>query len=48
MFQTKSEKASDRQIRQVSLLIQYLHIVKHINGEQNVVLDTFSRHEILA
>lgn len=42
-FQQKSEKASPRQLRQLSYIAQFTTQIEHIGGTDNVVADSLSR-----
>lgn len=44
-FVQRSEKASPRQVRQLSFIAQFTTHVEHVSGPNNVVTDTLSRAE---
>lgn len=48
MFSHQSEKYVDRQVRQISFLSQYIHVIKNVHGTDNVVPDALSCLEVAA
>lgn len=46
MFTSKTDKYSDRQLRHISFLAQFIHQVEHVDGVKNVVPDALSRLEV--
>lgn len=45
MFSVKTDKYSDRQLRHISFIAQFVQQVEHIHGDKNVVPDALSRLE---
>lgn len=46
-FQQKSDKASDRQRRQLEYISQFTTVINHVKGEDNIVADALSRVEAI-
>lgn len=46
-FQQKSDKVSDRQLRQLEYISQYTTEILHVKGEDNIVADALSRVEAI-
>lgn len=45
MFTVKTDKYSDRQLRHISFIAQFVQQVEHVQGDKNVVPDALSRLE---
>lgn len=45
MFSVKTDKYSDRQLRHISFIAQFIQQIEHIHGDKNVVPDALSRLE---
>jgi len=45
MFTVKTDKYSDKQLRHISFIAQFVQQVEHIQGDKNVVPDALSRIE---
>lgn len=45
MFTVKIDKYSDRQLRHISLIVEFIQQIEYIQGDENVVPDVLSRLE---
>lgn len=43
----KPDKASPRQLRQLSFISQFVNHIKHVAGKNNIAADTLSRIEAI-